>query len=97
MKKLTFDQIENLIENFDFETIHAYMIINKWTWGGPGDNNKTPSIERMKETCHFLLHKIQDAQDKGNFSTSVATGGFWAYSFEYGVQLSFNISKTSTF
>ena len=49
----------DVIENFDFESIHQYMIETNWTWAFPYEiKGRVPSIEEMKETAKDLLVQV---------------------------------------
>ena len=49
----------DVIENFDFESIHQYMIETNWTWAFPYEiEGRVPSIEEMKETAKDLLVQV---------------------------------------
>jgi hypothetical protein len=72
-KKTTqvYDQIDNIIQNFDFEKVHKTMKILKWRWV-IGRELVIPSVQQLVEKARSLL--IEAATK----TTSVELGGFKA-------------------
>jgi len=81
--------IENIIEHFDFNSVHTTMKHLKWLWYTSSD---TPSISELKSTAVNLLNKVYDT-DCGN---SISSGGFKASKFEDYLELEFVIEESSS-
>lgn len=64
-------QIDNIIQNFDFEKVHKIMKILKWKWV-IGGKLVIPSLQQLVEKARSLL--IEAATK----TTSVETGAFKA-------------------
>lgn len=69
----------DVIENFDFESIHQYMIETNWTWAFPYEiEGRVPSIEEMKETAKDLLVQVLFTETTLP-EYWIQSGGFRAY------------------
>ena len=69
----------DVIENFDFESIHQYMIETNWTWSFPYEiEGRVPSIEEMKETAKDLLIQVLFTETTLP-EYWIQSGGFRAY------------------
>ena len=69
----------DVIENFDFESIHQYMIETNWTWAFPYEiEGRVPSIEEMKETTKDLLFQVLFTETTLP-EYWIQSGGFRAY------------------
>ena len=92
MEKHTIEEINRILERFDFEKVHAYMKLTKWEWQG-----KIPTLLQLKNTASSLLYRAHAelTPEKKNYSTG--TGGFSVYSFEYGMKLTFEIEQKSNY
>ena len=96
---ITPQKIQNIISDFDFEKVHAYMKLTKWVWATetPGET-ETPSIEKLKTTAEYLLIQLYRKHTEENISSfSMGTGGFMVYLFEYGFRLTFELESKSNF
>jgi hypothetical protein len=82
LREKTLEVGSGLIERFNFEKVHALMVINKWTYCS---NREVVSIEELKYTCYQILATLADCE---RLSTRTGTGGFklyrhaWDTSFE---------------
>lgn len=86
-------KIPFIMENFSFERVHAYMLLTKWKWTtGDADIMETPSIEQLKAKAEQMLTM---AALHGH--RNCGTGGFTAYTFPYGIKLSFEPFNYSSF
>lgn len=47
------DQIERIMERFNFERVHTHMKSVNWTWGIP--DMGVPTVEQLKLTARDLL------------------------------------------
>lgn len=61
-------KINDIIDNFDFEKVHAYMTLIKWVWFCEG----IPSVSELKETAKKLLIEAIEKE-----YAEIATGGFF--------------------
>lgn len=69
----------DVIENFDFETVHQYMIETNWTWAFPYEREgRVPSIKELKEAAKDLLIQVLFTQTDAP-EYWLQTGGFRAY------------------
>ena len=64
-------KIDEVMERFDFKTVHAIMTIMKWEWFGEG----VPTIPSLKQTARELLEGCITGD---RISSSHSTGGFRA-------------------
>jgi hypothetical protein len=64
-------KIDEVMERFDFKTVHAIMTIMKWQWAGEG----VPTIPSLKQTARQLL---EGCITSDRISSSHNTGGFRA-------------------
>ena len=63
------ENIDKIINNFDFEKVHEVMNFLGWEWH---PLNKVPSIDELKKQARELLEQICAEPDIHNIST----GGF---------------------
>jgi len=68
------EKIDEIMESFDFESVHNHMKKTKWKWGM--DDN-TPTIGELKEEASRMLNDLVD--DDLIF---VSTGGFTAIKYK---------------
>ena len=68
------DQIDYIMDKFNFERVHVAMTAVDWTWVNYSDMSKSsiPSIARLKEAARRLLNSAADGQ------ITTASGGFYA-------------------
>ncbi len=79
-----FDQIEYIMQTFNFEKVHAYMLLTKWKWRG-----ELPTLVEVQACGRDLLERVV-AKD----INSASTGGFTACKFDGGgLQLIFEIES----
>ena len=76
--------VDEILDNFDFTKIHAYMTLTNWTWRNDG----VPTIEAMREAAREYLLKVCAAPEP---ETSYGSGGFVAYKSDDVVHLSFEL------
>jgi hypothetical protein len=69
--------IDEVMESFNFEKVHAFMTLTKWSWRDEG----VPDINKLKSTARYLLEGVMNSS---LLSSSSATGGFIATKFNYG-------------
>lgn len=92
------DEIDDIIDWFDFERVHEVMVFLDWKWGEPGEIPETPELRKrarqiLRETCESLLKSEL-------LSTFMETGGFRVTvdrdtvdSSEIYIRLSFELSS----
>lgn len=81
--------ISQIIDRFDFQTVHDYMVITGWKWHG-----EVPTMDDLKGTATRLLVEAQmDSQDV----VSMGTGGFRVYKLPWGLELVFAMKRSGTF
>ena len=65
------DQIDYIMDKFNFERVHVAMTALDWTWV-EGGNHVIPSITKLKQTAKRLL------QAAATEKITTGTGGFQA-------------------
>jgi len=95
ISKPTYQIINDIISTFDFEFVHAYMTVNKWTWGC---EKTAPSIERLINVAESLLREVIEESKNDGDSSFCSTGGLKASYFKHSNQfyLEFVIQKKYT-
>ena len=71
------EKIEEILDNFDFESVHKIMSYMNYTWLNSG----VPSIKDMKEAAAELLNRIKNMKEKGHNRGSCECGRFKASFF----------------
>lgn len=90
MMKSFEDQIEEIMDEFNFHRVHDVMTHLNWRWWDCGE---VPSVSRMRKVARDLLKEVS----KGDSDVvSLATGGFCAYRY-YGhtLKLAFEVTQWS--
>lgn len=85
--------INYIIEKFNFEKVHAYMVLTNWRYRG---NDKPPSIEELKDTAYYVLSRcLVEVYKDENKCHFCSTGGFKASYNPIGrnIELSFIIES----
>lgn len=93
MKKDLHLQIETLLERFDFQKVHDYMILTNWVWVNQY-GQAVPTVDELRSTAIRLLRCVAD--DSKEYS-STGTGGLVAHKFPWGLDLNFAIERRSTY
>lgn len=62
--------LDDVIDNFDFEKVHAIMEALNWTYA---DSEDIPTVEKLYETAADLLWRLALGDE-----SRIATGGFVA-------------------
>lgn len=81
--------IEEIMNRFDFEKVHQYMVATDWKW-----LDEVPEMEDLRQTA---LRLLVEAQMDKNDVTSVGTGGFRVYKLPWGLELVFAMNRAGTF
>lgn len=74
------NQIDDIIDHFQYGIVHSYMTNVGWVWVGVG----VPTINQMKDTNRNYLHKVYDEAikkltnkpNKKSAKAYMGTGGF---------------------
>lgn len=81
--------IGQIIDRFDFQTVHDYMVLTGWKWF-----DEVPTMDNLKGTATRLLVEAQmDPQEV----VSMGTGGFRVYKLPWGLELVFAMKRGGTF
>ena len=64
------EQIDEIMDNFDFERVHKMMLASDWKWSGD-DGFCVPDISEIRKTARQLLYRTVDDRLSG-----CGTGGF---------------------
>jgi len=81
--------IEEIMNRFDFEKVHQYMVATGWKWW-----DQVPEMEDLRQTA---LRLLVEAKLDENDVTSVGTGGFRVYKLPWGLELVFAMNRAGTF
>jgi hypothetical protein len=88
------EQIQEIINEFDFEKVNKTMIALDWIWAGSKTHNSIPSIYELKQEAKRLLKDAAEGMLKHDTDYYfVSTGGFCATSSELGLKLEFIVSE----
>jgi hypothetical protein len=83
------ETIGQIIDRFDFQKVHDYMVAKDWRW-----HDEVPTMEDLKSTALRLLVEAQmDPQDV----VSMGTGGFRVYKLPWGLELVFAMNRSGSF
>lgn len=71
--------IDDIVNNFNFETVHKYMKLIDWTWYQGNGTYKTPTVPEMKESARTLLaDTYREFKKQGETEWNIFNGGFQA-------------------
>ena len=88
--------VTDLMEDFDFETVHQVMVNLDWEWDIGNGEMAVPSTYRIMKTADRLLREAASHYgEKNAFCTG--TGGFQATLDEGILTLQFILREYSTF
>jgi hypothetical protein len=69
------DAIQDCLDRFNFEKVHAYMVLTGWTYAGIG----TPTLEDVKDQARAVLSQAcRSSIQRYPGHSRVSTGGFEA-------------------
>jgi hypothetical protein len=68
------DQINEIMDWFDFDKVHKVMEAINWTWHGVNGNTEVPSVPQIRKFARDLMSRMLDEQRGPN--ATHATGGF---------------------
>lgn len=66
------EQIDNIMDNFDFSRVLKAMRALNWEWGSCGTEHEPDETELRREARRLLKFAW-------DHSTTFSCGGFWAY------------------
>ena len=69
------EQIEEIMECFDFIRVHAVMLFLKWTWLG---SKFSPQVGELQAHARYLLNQTWEEGERQMQSTFISGGGFTA-------------------
>ena len=81
---MKYSAIESILNDFDFEAVHRYMVSRDWNWG-IGNSEHIPTIEELRDCVHDLLCTLNNEEDV----TAVGTGGFEVCRVDNGAEVKF--------
>lgn len=93
MEKDFHSKIETLLERFDFQKVHDYMLLTNWTWVNTYGQS-VPTVDELRSTAIRLLRCVAD--DEKEYS-STGTGGLVAHKFPWGLDIHFSIERRSSY
>ena len=64
-------QIDDIMDTFDFEEVHSWMVHSNWTWGNMDGQSRVPDIYEIRQSAR---ERLKQAAATG-YS---CTGGFTA-------------------
>lgn len=83
-------QIHRIMNDFNFEKVHKYMVETDHKWHmGSVSGLRVPDIEDLRICARDLLTKAAYHNDS---TSNVGTGGFMAYKLSWGMSLTFQIA-----
>ena len=89
-----YTSIETIIEEFDFELVRSYMLINKWTIMTGIERGLTiPTVDDLKNVAQGLLEDVVQSDHNPSF---ISTAGFFALKWGEELSLYFNIENYTT-
>jgi hypothetical protein len=89
MEQKQAETLGQIIDRFDFQKVHDYMVQVDWKWRG-----EIPTIDDLKRTAAILLvNAMQNSEE----TMSTGTGGFIAYKFPWGLELVFAMEAKAIF
>ena len=93
------NSIQEVLDRFDFDKVHAYMELTKWRYF---DSPNTPTIETLKRVAKDLLTQVEIGRIPwtmtGGFKASILDGGAgraFRTSFRLHCSSKFNLSVRS--
>lgn len=76
-------QIDEIMDNFDFDRVHKMMVAVDWKWGS-GEDAAVPDKVKLRQTARYLLQRVVSDELYG-----LCTGGFFARNRNGLLSLSF--------
>lgn len=76
---------DEIMDKFDFEGVHALMVVNNWTYRG---DKEIPDVEELKSTVRQLIYTMENQERINN---RCATGGFVLTRFQWDSSLEMDL------
>lgn len=79
----TLSNFAEIVERFDFESVHALMVVNHWSYCG---EQEVPTVARLKSMVMSMIYTLAENTRP---NCSVSSGGFiltrfeWDHAFDY--------------
>ena len=92
------DQVEDLLDEFDFTKVKTVMDCLEWTYHNSVDS--TISVGELRRMARYLLENAYNSEDKDHYVTSC--GGFYVDRYMYPgdmkkyLELKFIVAEWST-
>ena len=80
------EEIDNIMDTFDFNRVAEIMEAVDWKWGMPAGGSGVPDEVELRQTARGLLKGLRE-------NRVAATGGFTAILSEDGVMLFWGIDS----
>ena len=80
------EQIDNIMDNFDFSRVLKAMRALNWEWGAGGSEHEPDEAELRREARRLL-------KNAWDHSATFACGGFWAYFSDGILRLHFTVAN----
>lgn len=68
-----YEQIDTVLERFDFEKVHRVMQLLDWKWGNLGLELRVPTAQEIKCSAYGLMLEAR------RLDSNVSSGGLEAY------------------
>jgi hypothetical protein len=77
------EQIDEIMDNFNFERVHTCMKAVNWTWwnGGEDDESGVPSVAKLRKRSREHLWSVANHRNKERI---ISSGGLEAQKYENG-------------
>lgn len=87
--------IDELLENFNFDRVHEFMKLINWTWLDEGVPPVYSLLECAKELLVEACYNSYNDPDNKDINYTVETGGFFARAWDAGqkFELRFNLES----
>ena len=98
MRKSLQEQINYIMDTFEFERVRSVMEFLDWTWAAVGG---VPSLEEIKQLAEYVMQNACERldQQRPGQDTFVSTGGFCAHIYRWDsgdcMELTFGVSCAS--
>lgn len=70
------DDIDKIIDWFDFERVHRVMTELDWRWGLPG-SSEVPELPELRQAARRLMNEAVQGMEQANSKQfTIETGGF---------------------
>lgn len=80
--------IDNILDEFDFESVHKAMVALNWTWSS---TDGVPTIGELRRQARELLKELIKSNNE-----IIGTGGFYVYRNWTAIGLRFEVASYET-